>query len=353
LQAAIEQGLVFALLALGVFLTYRILNFADLTVDSSFTTGAGTAAVLILGGLNPYLATAAGFTAGALAGLVTALLHTKLRIDPLLASILTMLGLYSVNLRIMGGPNLSLHLLDGQPVQTVFLPLKQAGLMSSWQMLTILAVVALGLAAAIVWFLATNFGLAVQATGDNPQMALAGGISTDWTKIVTLMVSNGLVGLSGAVYAQFQGSADVQMGIGLILVGLASVIVGNAILGTRYMVLAVLGVVLGSVLYRLVIYYAIDWEIAASGDMRLISAVLVVIALVISQSTTIRGWTAKVSPFKSAVVPEPLTSPALRARPAEGPTPADPAPSPAAQRPAAPVAPAAGAQPGTTPRRGV
>ncbi|MDR2379013.1 MAG: ABC transporter permease [Bifidobacteriaceae bacterium] len=335
MQNAIEQGLIFALLALGVFLTYRILNFADLTVDSSFTTGGGTAAILIYNGADPYLATAAGCAAGALAGLITGLLHTKLRIDPLLASILTMLALYSVNLRIMGGPNVGLNLRDGQPVETIFLPLKQAKLMASWQAVGILAAVALALTVVIVWFLATNFGLAAQATGDNPQMAVAGGISTDFTKIVTLMISNGLVGLSGAVYAQFQGFADVGMGIGLILVGLASVIVGNAILGTRYMALAVLGVVVGSVVYRLVLYYAIYWEIAAAGDMRLISAVLVVIALVISQSERLRGWAARISPFRSATIPEPLTAPELRAEPAEGPTPADPTPAdPAPARPA-------------------
>jgi putative ABC transport system permease protein len=311
-------------MALGVFLTYRILNFADLTVDGSFTTGGGTAAILIYNGADPYLATAAGFGAGAVAGLITGLLHTKLKIDPLLASILTMIGLYSINLRIMGGPNVGLNMRNGERIITVFTPLKQAKLMSSWEIVAILAAVALVFTAAIVWFLATNFGLATQATGDNPQMALAGGISTDWTKIVTLMISNGLVGLSGAVYSQFQGYADAQMGIGLILVGLASVIVGNAILGTRYMALAVAGVVVGSVVYRLVLYYAIYWEIAEAGDMKLISAVLVVIALVISQSETIRGWVNKISPFKSPVIPEPLTAPDLKAEPAEGPTPADP-----------------------------
>jgi putative ABC transport system permease protein len=324
LEAAIEQGLIFALLALGVFLTYRILNFADLTVDGSFTTGGGTAAILMYNGVDPYLGTLAGLAAGAAAGLITGLLHTKLRIDPLLASILTMIGLYSINLRIMRGPNVGLNMRDGQVIETIFTPLKQAKLMASWQTVAILAAVALAFTAAIIWFLATNFGLATQATGDNPQMAVAGGISTDWTKIVTLMISNGLVGLSGAIYAQFQGFADVQMGIGLILVGLASVIVGNAILGTRYMALAVLGVVVGSVVYRLILSYAIAWEIAAAGDMKLISALLVVVALVISQNETIRGWVGKISASKSPEAPEPLTAPELSAQPAEGPTPLDP-----------------------------
>jgi putative ABC transport system permease protein len=371
LISAIDQGLIYALLALGVFLTYRILNFADLTVDGSFATGGGAAAILIYNGLDPYLAAAVGFAAGAGAGLVTGLLHTKLKIDPLLASILTMIALYSVNLRIMRGPNVGLNLKDGQTIQTVFTPLRDAGLLSSWETLAILGGVALAFTAGIVWFLSTNFGLAVQATGDNPNMALASGVSTDWAKVVTLMLANGLVGLSGAVYAQFQGFADVQMGIGLILVGLASVIVGNAILGTRYMALAALGVVLGSIIYRLVLFFAIDWDLADAGDMKLISAVLVVIALVFSQNQKLRGALGQLWPFRSRrlvfvalphgskmgrlwpfrsrrlvlaelpqgskmgrlwpfrwqAAPEPLTDPALAAAPAESPTPSDPADS--------------------------
>jgi putative ABC transport system permease protein len=324
LIAAVEQGLIYGLLALGVFLTYRILNIPDLTVDASFATGGGTAAILIYRGSEPFLATAAGLATGAIAGLITALLHTKLKIDALLASILTMIGLYSVNLRIMAGPNVGLNLKDGQPVKTVFTPLKEAGLMASWQTLAILAGVALALAAVVVWFLSTDFGLAIQATGDNPTMALASGVSTDWTKIVTLTTSNALVGLSGAIYAQFQGFADVGMGIGLILVGLASVIVGNAILGTRYMALAALGVVVGSVIYRLVLFFAIDWELAEAGDVRLISSIMVVIALVFSQNPKLRAAFGGLSPFKSPAAPEPLTYPALAAAPAEGPTPVDP-----------------------------
>ncbi|MDR1392623.1 MAG: ABC transporter permease [Bifidobacteriaceae bacterium] len=300
--AAIDQGLVYALLALGVFLTYRILNIADLTVDGSFATGGGICAILIYNGVDPFLATAAAFAAGALAGMITGLLHTKLKIDPLLASILTMIALYSINLRIMGSPNVGLNLKDGQPITTVFSGLRRSGLLNSWQSLCILLGVALVFTGLIVWFLSTNFGLAVQATGDNPGMAMASGISTDWTKTITLMLANGLVGLSGGLYAQFQGFADVQMGIGLILVGLASVIVGNAILGTRYMVLAALGVVVGSVIYRLVLFFAIDWHLAQSGDMKLISSVMVVIALVLSQNAAVRGVFARVAAARSRVL---------------------------------------------------
>jgi len=297
---SIDLGMIFAVMALGVFLTYRILNFADLTVDGSFTTGAGTAAVLISGGANPYVATAAGFGAGALAGLVTAVLHTKLKIDPLLASILTMIALWSINLRIMGKANLPLLRADH-----VFSKLRADKLTGTWVSVLVLFLIAFAAKLLIDWFLATDFGLAVQSTGDNPAMAASFGVSTDLTKTVTLMLANGLVGLSGALYAQYNGSADISMGVGLILVGLASVIVGNAILGTRYMFLASLGVIVGSVVYRLVIFYALKTQMLRAEDMKLISAVLVVLALVLSQSKAVRGaFTRVIPPPKDA--PEPL-----------------------------------------------
>ncbi|MDR1449538.1 MAG: ABC transporter permease [Propionibacteriaceae bacterium] len=301
--SAIDQGLIYALLALGVFLTFRILNFADLTVDASFTTGAGTAATLISHGYSPWLGVVAGLAAGSLGGLVTALLHTKFKIDPLLASILTMLGLYSVNLRIMGRANTPLL-----NVETVFTPLRDHNLIGTWTSVAILAAIALAVKFAIDWFLSTNFGLAVMATGDNPAMASSLGVSTDVTKIVTLMLANGLVGLAGAVMAQYQGFADIGGGTGLILVGLASVILGNAVLGTRFMVLATLGVVVGSVLYRLVIYFALLWDFVKAQDMKLISAVLVVAALVLSQSKALRGAFSRLSPWRADKdAPEPMT----------------------------------------------
>jgi putative ABC transport system permease protein len=301
--ASIDQGLIYALLALGVFLTFRILNFADLTVDASFTTGAGTAATIIAHGYSPWLAVAAGFVAGSLGGLITALLHTKFKIDPLLASILTMLGLYSVNLRIMGRGNVPLINTD-----TLFTPLREQGLIGSWVSIAILGAVVLAVKFALDWFLATNFGLAVMATGDNPAMAASFGVSTAVTKTVALMIANGLVGLSGALMAQYQGFADIGGGTGLILVGLASVILGNAIFGTRFMVLATLGVVAGSVLYRLVIYFALMWDFVKAQDMKLISAVLVITALVLSQSKTLRTTFSKLSPWRAnTAAPEPMT----------------------------------------------
>jgi putative ABC transport system permease protein len=300
--STLELGLLYSLLALGVFLTYRILNFADLTVDGSFTTGAGTAAVLITHGVNPFAATVAGFGAGALGGLATGLLHTKLHIDPLLASILTMIALWSINLRIMGKANLPLLKFD-----TVFTPLTSRSLIPSWWAVAILALLALAAKFIIDWFLATNFGLAVQSTGDNPAMASSLGISTDATKIITLMVANGMVGLSGALVAQYGGFADISAGVGMILIGLASVIVGNAILGTRFMFLASLGVIVGAVVYRLVIFFALRWDVLSAQDMRFISAVLVVLAMVISQSKTLRDFFARISPWrKTDTAPEPL-----------------------------------------------
>lgn len=272
---ALELGLIYGVMALGVYLTFRVLNFADLTVDGSFTTGAGTAAVLILGGVNPFLATAAGFCAGFAAGVVTGLLHTKGGIDGLLAGILTQIGLWSINLRIMGGANLPLLRSD-----TAFSPLKDAGLLHSWGGVGLLAVCVLLLALLVYWFLTTDLGLAIRATGDNGQMITSFGVSTDATKILTLALSNGLVGMSGALVAQFQGFADISMGIGLIVVGLASVIVGQAIVGQRALLQAIVAVLIGAVAYRMIIFFALQLGLNPN-DMKLVSAVLVIAALLL------------------------------------------------------------------------
>lgn len=272
---ALELGLIYGVMALGVYLTFRVLNFADLTVDGSFTTGAGTAAVLILGGVNPFLATAAGFCAGFAAGVVTGLLHTKGGIDGLLAGILTQIGLWSINLRIMGGANLPLLRSD-----TAFSPLKDAGLLHSWGGIGLLAVSVLLLALLVYWFLTTDLGLAIRATGDNGQMITSFGVFTDATKILTLALSNGLVGMSGALVAQFQGFADISMGIGLIVVGLASVIVGQAIVGQRALLQAIVAVLIGAVAYRMIIFFALQLGLNPN-DMKLVSAVLVIAALLL------------------------------------------------------------------------
>ncbi|AHI21334.1 MAG: ABC transporter permease [Corynebacterium casei] len=286
---AVELGLLYAVMAVGVYLTFRVLDFPDLTVDGSFTTGAAAAGVLITNGVNPIIATGVGFVAGFIAGIITGLLHTKGKIDGLLAGILTMIGLWSINLRIMGGANIPLLSQD-----SVFTPLDK--IKNDWFVVGLLVVGAVALVMLIVWFLSTDLGLALRATGDNQQMITSFGVSTDFTKTLTLALSNGLVGLCGALIAQFQGFADISMGVGLILVGLASVIVGQAVIPQRRLWLIVGSVALGSVLYRLIIYVALTVGLNPN-DMKLITAVLVIAALLLPKLT---GRTPKAAGRKVA-----------------------------------------------------
>lgn len=286
---AVELGLLYAVMAVGVYLTFRVLDFPDLTVDGSFTTGAAAAGVLITNGVNPIIATGVGFVAGFIAGIITGLLHTKGKIDGLLAGILTMIGLWSINLRIMGGANIPLLSQD-----SVFTPLDK--IKNDWFVVGLLVVGAVALVMLIVWFLSTDLGLALRATGDNQQMITSFGVSTDFTKTLTLALSNGLVGLCGALIAQFQGFADISMGVGLILVGLASVIVGQAVIPQRRLWLVVGSVALGSVLYRLIIYVALTVGLNPN-DMKLITAVLVIAALLLPKLT---GRTPKAAGRKVA-----------------------------------------------------
>ena len=274
---AVELGQIYAIMALGVYLTFRILDFADLTVDGSFTTGAALAAVGIVNGMPPALATLVAFAGGLAAGVVTGLLHTKGRINGLLAGILTQIGLYSVNLRIMGKSNIALLRED-----TAMTPLREADLLGTWVSVGIFLALALVLLGALIWFLHTDVGLAMRATGDAPDMIRSFGVNTDNQKILGLALSNGLVALCGSLIAQFQGFADIGMGIGMIVAGLASVIIGQAILGRSSVWIAATAVVLGSVLYRVVIQLALEVGLNPN-DMKLISAVLVVLALVLPQ----------------------------------------------------------------------
>jgi len=286
---ALELGLIYGVMALGVYLTFRVLNFPDLTVDGSFTTGAATAAALIGSGANPVLATLAGGGAGVVAGIVTGLLHTKGRIDGLLAGILTMIALWSINLRIMGKSNYPLL-----RAETLFSPMRDAGLLGTWIGVGILFVAVILLKLVVDWFLSTNLGLSIQATGDNGPMIRSFGVSTDFTTILTLAISNGFVGLCGAIIAQYQGYADISMGIGLILVGLASVILGQAIFGQRFIWIATIAVILGAVLYRLIIFFAM-WVGLDPNDMKLVTAVLVVAALLLPRW----GFLKKIPSFKN------------------------------------------------------
>jgi len=272
---SLYEGLVFGFLALGVYITFRVLSFPDLTVDGSFVLGAAVAAVLIVNGMNPFLATLAALGAGLCAGLVTSLLNTKLRIPALLASILVMVGLYSINLRIMGRPSLPLL----REVTIFSLASHLPGLENRLvYQLVVAGVLAVMVFLILNWFLRTEIGLALRATGDNEQMVRGAGVDTDKTTILGVSIANGLVAFSGGVVAQAQGFVDVNMGIGMIIIGLASVIIGEALFrpkGVARLLLAVLG---GAFIYRLVLSAALRLGMAP-GDLKLITALIVIIAL--------------------------------------------------------------------------
>lgn len=274
---AVELGLIYSIMALGVYLTFRVLEFADLTVDGSFTTGAAVSAIAIINGVPPALALIGSFIAGMGAGLITGLLNTKGNVDGLLAGILTQIGLYSINLRIMGTSNLGLL-----REETLFSPLRDLGLLGSWVGPLVMLPFALLVLVLLIWFLHTDLGLAMRATGDSPKMIRSFGVSTDFQKILGLCLSNGMVAVSGALIAQYQGFADVGMGIGMIVAGLASVIIGQAILGRLTIVRAATAVLLGAVLYRVVIQLALLAGLNPN-DMKLISALLVISALLLPQ----------------------------------------------------------------------
>jgi len=274
---SLYEGLAFGFVAIGVYLTFRVLAFPDLTVDGSFVLGGAVAAVLIVNGVNPFLATLAALGAGLCAGLATSLLNTKLKIPALLAGILMMVGLYSVNLRIMVGANVPLL-----REATIFsLTSQLLGLETRLEYRLVVA----GVLAVIVffilnWFLRTEIGLALRATGDNEQMVRGAGVDTDKTTILGVSLANGLVAFSGGVVAQGQGFSDVNMGVGMIIMGLASVIIGEALFrpkGVARLLLAVLG---GTFIYRLVISVALRMGMRA-GDLKLITAVIVIIAMAV------------------------------------------------------------------------
>lgn len=275
---AIEQGLLYSIMALGVFITFRALEFPDLSVDGSFPMGAAISGILIFNGFNPWLTIVFAVAGGIAAGAVTALLNTKLKILNLLAGILTMIALYSVNLRIMGMPNVPLLGFD-----TVFTSVENLGLPSYIANVLLLGVVAVLAGAFLIWFFHTEVGLALRATGDNMKMVKAQGASTSRMVFIGVALSNGLVALAGALAAQVQGFADVSMGIGTIVAGLASVILGEALISSLGVFRAVVGVIIGSIVYRLAIAMALTIKIGgvslSPSDLNLITAVLVVVAL--------------------------------------------------------------------------
>ncbi|GAB3819760.1 ABC transporter permease [Tessaracoccus terricola] len=284
---AVELGLLYSVMAVGVYLTYRVLDFPDLTIDGSYTTGAAVTAVLIIADVPVAVAMVAGTLSGVVAGVITGLLHVLGNINPLLAGILTQIALYSINLRIMGKANVPLL-----RENTLMTPLREAGILGTWSSAAFLTIGALLIGAILYWFLGTGYGVALRATGDNEMMARSQGINTGTAKIVGLALSNGLVALCGSLLAQYQGYADIGMGIGLIVAGLASVIIGQALFGMTAVWQAILAAILGSVIYRVVIQLALDADLRPN-DMKLVSAVLVVIALVLPQVPAVKKMQAR------------------------------------------------------------
>lgn len=271
--ATISQGLLWAMMALGVYLTYRVLDIADLTVEGSFPLGAAVAAALIDGGANPYFALGAASLAGMAAGVVTGLLHTKLKIPALLAGILSMIALYSINLHVMGKANISLLRMD-----TIYTPFMNWGLNKTNASLVAGLIFTLFFIVLLYWFFGTEIGAAIRATGYNQQMIRAQGVNTDITIILGLLLSNALVSFSGALIAQNQGFADVGMGTGTIVIGLASVIIGEVLFGTRSFKNCLVSVVLGSIVYRIVVAFVLGCGLNPN-DLKLFTAIIVAIAL--------------------------------------------------------------------------
>lgn len=271
--STISQGLLWALLAIGVYITFRVLDIADLTVEGSFPLGAAVAATLLTSGASPVTAILAACLAGALAGIVTGVLCTKLKIPALLAGILTMIALYSVNLRIMGKANLPLLAQD-----TIFSIVQIPGLDMGMTVLAIGAGIVLIVAVLNYWFFGTELGAAIRATGCNPHMIRANGVDTDIMIVLGLLLSNALVAISGALVAQNNGFADVGMGVGTIVIGLASVIIGEVLFGTRSFRNCLVSVILGSIVYRAVIAIVLQMGMPPN-DLKLFTAILVALAL--------------------------------------------------------------------------
>lgn len=274
---AVSLGLLWAIMTLGVFLTYRILDYADLTVEGSITMGAAIAARLIYDGVGPVLATAAAIAGGMAAGWVTGVLHTKLKIPGLLSGILSMIALYSINIRIMGKANITLLKSD-----TVFTGISALGITGQWAVMLVGA----GLTAAVIlflyWFFGTELGCAIRATGSNPAMSRAQGINTNFNIVLGLAVSNGLVALSGALLSQYQGFADVGMGRGAIVIGLAAVIIGEALFSRIFhnFALKMVSVSLGAIIYYIVIQLVLTLGFDANL-LKLLSASVVAVFLAV------------------------------------------------------------------------
>ena len=274
-QGAASQGVLWGIMALGLYITFKVLDFADLTVDGSFALGGAVSAVLLVNGWNPFLSLLIAFVAGGISGIATGLLHTKLEIPGILAGILTMIALYSINIRIMGQANTPLLGVDTIMAQLEIL----LGIDRTMSSLVSGAVFSVAIIMALYWFFGTELGSVIRATGNNERMVRAQGVNTDNMKIIGLMLSNALVALSGAMVAQSQGYGDVGMGTGTIVIGLASIIIGEVIFGKRFSFwYHLLAVVLGSIIYRIIIAVVLQLGLK-STDLKLLTAIIVALAL--------------------------------------------------------------------------
>ena len=292
LPGSIAQGLIWGLLALGVYITYKLLDFADLSVDGSFATGGAVAVMMIRSDMNPWVSLIFAFVAGMIAGMITGLLHTKLGIPPILAGILTQIALYSINLNIMGQSNQAISV-DKYSL-AVSLRYVSGDTAAKIKVFTTCVLFCVAIVAVLYWYFGTEQGHAIRATGCNPQMARAQGINTSFCKVLALMISNGLVGLSGALYAQYQGAADVNMGRGAIVIGLAAVIIGDVLFGKicagRKLAFAytLFSVIVGAIIYYVVLSIIL-WLKFPSDDLKLFSAIVVAIPYLKNKKKATRG----------------------------------------------------------------
>lgn len=286
---SVSIGLAFALLGWSAYLTFRVLRFPDISVDGTFTCGAAVTVVLITNGTNPLLATLAGMAAGAIGGFFTGIFHAWFRINELLSGVITMTALYSINLRIMGRSNVPVPM-DAE----LFGFLMRMGLSEDLAWLVGTGGLVLLLSGGLIWFLRSDYGLALRATGDSPAMAIANGVDTRGAKIVALMLGNALAALAGSVFAQNQGFADITMGIGSLVIAIAALILGERLLAPKSVPRAVLGAVLGSVAFRVVLAVALLMKLNPV-DMKLATAVLVLAALLFPQ------WRARNRPAVAAI----------------------------------------------------
>ena len=297
LPGAVSQGLIWGIMGIGVYITFRILDIADLTVDGSFATGGAVAAILIIAGWNPWLAVAAAFLVGMAAGAVTGIFHTKMGIPAILSGILTQLALYSINLRIQGiGTDLGSRANDPLSInkyKNMILSLRNVGKFAWNNPIFLLILITAVLIGIMYWFFGTEYGCALRAVGANQQMAQAQGINTSLGKLIGLMLSNGLVAFSGALMAQYQGFSDVSMGRGAIVIGLAAVIIGEVIFGKVFLNfgMKLSAVSLGAIIYYLVIQVVL-WLGLNTDDLKLLTALVVAVFLALPH------WKARIAAGK-------------------------------------------------------